>query len=119
MVVVIFEVEPLPGKAGQYFDFAAALRPELEKIEGFISVERFESVSNRGKYVSISFWRDEEAIHRWRAHIGHQHAQQQGHSAIFKEYRIRVATVVRDYSMFDRQEAPAKAEPMWGDVVMV
>jgi heme-degrading monooxygenase HmoA len=119
MVVVIFEVEPLPGKAEQYFDFAAALRPELEKIEGFISVERFESLNNKGKYVSISCWRDEEAIHKWRAHVGHQQAQQQGRHDIFKDYRIRVATVVRDYSMFDRQRAPAKAEPTWGEVVVV
>jgi heme-degrading monooxygenase HmoA len=119
MVVVIFEVEPLPGKAGQYFDFAATLRPELEKIDGFISVERFESVSNKGKYVSLSFWRDEAAIQRWRAHVGHQQAQQRGRRDIFKDYRIRVAAVVRDYGMFDRQDAPAKAEPTWGEMMLV
>ncbi len=102
MYAVIFEVEPNPGRADRYFDLAASLRPELEKIDGFISVERFESLTNKGKYVSLSFWRDEAAIKAWHAHVGHQLAQREGKDSVFKGFRIRVAQVVRDYTMDDR-----------------
>lgn len=102
MYAVIFEVVPHEGRGQRYFDLAAELRPELEKIDGFISVERFESLTNKGKYVSLSFWRDEEAVKRWRTHIGHQAAQREGKERVFKDFRIRVAQVVRDYSMKDR-----------------
>lgn len=98
MIAVIFEVEFNDGKTGDYFDLVGRLRPELEKIDGFISVERFESVATPGRFVSISFWRDEEAVAAWRAHEGHQLAQNKGKSEIIKAYRIRVGAVVRDYS---------------------
>jgi heme-degrading monooxygenase HmoA len=104
MHVVIFEVVPHEDKAHRYFDLAAKLRPELEKIEGFISVERFESLTNKGKFVSLSFWRDDEAVKRWRTHLEHQAAQQEGKQQVFKDFRIRVAEVVRDYSLKDRQK---------------
>lgn len=107
MMAVIFEVEPHDGKAQAYFDLAAALRPSLEKVDGFISVERFESLTNKGKYVSLSFWRDEAAVKAWRSHIGHQEAQLLGKREIFKDFRIRVAEIVRDYSLRDRVAAPA------------
>jgi heme-degrading monooxygenase HmoA len=107
MMAVIFEVEPHEGKGQAYFDLAAALRPSLEKIDGFISVERFESLTNKGKYVSLSFWRDEAAVGAWRAHIGHQEAQLLGKRELFKDFRIRVAEVVRDYTLKDRQGALA------------
>ena len=99
MIAVIFEVSPRPGRADRYFDLAADLRCELEKIDGFVSVERFESVSTPGKYVSLSFWRDEEAVRAWREHLGHREAQRRGQQEIFADYRIRVARVVRDYGM--------------------
>ena len=102
MYAVIFEVEPRPGRADRYFDLAASLRPELEKIDGFISVERFESLTNKGKYVSLSFWRDEAAIKAWHTHMGHQLAQREGKESVFQGFRIRVAQVVRDYTMEDR-----------------
>jgi heme-degrading monooxygenase HmoA len=102
MYAVIFEVEAEDGRAGRYFELAAELRPELAKIDGFISVERFESLTNAGKYVSLSFWRDEEAIKAWRTHVGHQMAQREGKEHVFKDFRIRVAQVVRDYTMADR-----------------
>src|SRR5262245_2280197 len=95
MDAVIFQVEPKPGQTQDYFEIAALLRSELEKIDGFISVERFESVSAPGKFVSLSFWRDEAAIHEWRAHVGHQHAQRRGRGDIFKDYRLSVTQVVR------------------------
>lgn len=101
MIAVIFEVEMNEGQQQRYFDLAAGLKPELEKIDGFISVERFQSLTTPGKYVSLSFWRDEAAVARWRAHLGHQDAQRQGKSGIFKTFRIRVAGVVRDYSLAD------------------
>ena len=98
MIVVVFEVKPKPGRAQNYFDLAAELRPELEKIDGFISVERFESLTEEGKYLSLSVWRDEEAVRAWREVAEHQAAQNKGKSEIFADYRIRVAEVVRDYS---------------------
>ncbi len=97
MVAVIFEVKMKAGRGEDYFDLAAKLSPELEKIDGFISVERFESVVNEGKYVSLSFWRDPEAVEAWKAHAEHRVAQQLGKDEIFSKYRIRVAKVMRDY----------------------
>lgn len=102
MYAVIFEVEPNDGQADRYFGLAATLRSELEKIDGFISVERFESLTNKGKFVSLSFWRDEAAIKSWRTHLGHQMAQREGKESVFKDFRIRVAEVTRDYNMSDR-----------------
>lgn len=115
MYAVIFQVEPQPGREKEYLDIAATLRPELDKIDGFISVERFESVSTPGKYVSLSFWRDEAAILAWRTHIGHQHAQHKGRGEVFKDYRLSVVAVVRDYGMFARDEAPTRVAPTWGE----
>lgn len=102
MYAVIFEVEPRDGRADRYFELAASLRSELAKIDGFISVERFESLTTKGKYVSLSFWRDEAAIAAWRAQVGHQMAQREGKESVFRDFRIRVAQVVRDYTMADR-----------------
>src|SRR5690348_13451245 len=106
MHAVIFEVEPEPGRRQDYLDIAARLRPELEKIDGFISVERFESLTQPGKILSLSFWRDEAAVERWRRHEEHQAAQRAGRGGIFRNYRLRVAAVIRDYGMNDRAEAP-------------
>ena len=106
MFAVIFEVEPEKESAQEYFDLAAELRPELEKIDGFISVERFTSMYNEGKYLSVSFWRDENALNQWREHLGHRHAQKKGLNEIFRNYRIRVAEVIRDYGKDDRKAAP-------------
>jgi heme-degrading monooxygenase HmoA len=103
---VIFEVEPAPGRRQDYLDIAAQLRPDLEQIDGFISVERFQSLTQEGKVLSLSFWRDEEAVARWRRHEQHRDAQRAGRGGIFKNYRLRVAAVVRDYGLEDRVEAP-------------
>jgi len=106
MHAVIFEVEPEPERRQDYLDIAARLRPELEKIDGFISVERFQSLTEPHKLLSLSFWRDEAAIIKWRQHEEHHRAQWQGRGGIFADYRLRVASVVRDYGMYDRTEAP-------------
>ena len=106
MFAVIFEVEPEKECAQEYFDLAAELQPELGKIDGFISVERFSSMHNEGKYLSVSFWRDENALNQWREHLGHRDAQEKGLNEIFRNYRIRVAEVIRDYGKDDRKEAP-------------
>ena len=106
MFAVIFEVEPEKESAQEYFELAAELRPELEKIDGFISVERFTSMNNEGKYLSVSFWRDENALNQWREHLGHRDAQEKGLNEIFRNYRIRVAEVIRNYGKDDRKEAP-------------
>ena len=109
MHVVIFEVEPKPGREGDYLDIAAALRPELEKIDGFISVERFRSLNQDGKLLSLSFWRDAEAVKRWREQNQHRRAQAKGRTEVFADYRITVAAVERQYGQFAREQAPQAA----------
>lgn len=106
MMVVIFELEPKAGQQQPYFDAARALREELDGVDGFISVERFQSLSNPDRYVSLSFWRDEDAVKRWRNHSLHRQVQSKGRNEIFTHYRLRVAEVVRDYSMSDREQVP-------------
>jgi heme-degrading monooxygenase HmoA len=106
MIAVIFEVWTRPERRGEYLDIAAALRPELEAIDGFISVERFESLSEPGKLLSLSFWRDEAAVATWRNLRSHRAAQGRGRAGIFAEYRLRVAGVIRDYGMTERAEVP-------------
>src|SRR5512141_2276785 len=106
MIAVIFEVQPRPGQQDAYLDAAATLKPLLEKIDGFISVERFQSLATPGKLLSLSFWRDEEAVARWRQVEQHRGVQAAGRAAIFADYRLRVASVVRDYGMKERAEAP-------------
>lgn len=105
MIVVVFQVTMREGQEQRYFDLAAALRPELEGVEGFLSVERFESLTTPGKYVSLSFWRDEAAVTHWRSRSAHRVAQELGKREIFADFRISVAEVVRDYTLADRTEA--------------
>lgn len=108
MIAVIFEVWPAEGKLGGYMDIAADLRPLLEGVDGFISIERFESLVEPGKILSLSFWRDEEAVAAWRRTQEHRNAQAAGRGGIFRDYRLRVASVMRDYGMGERREqAPA------------
>jgi heme-degrading monooxygenase HmoA len=107
MLAVVFEVTPLPERAARYFDIAAALRPELERIDGFISVERFESLTRPGVFLSLSWWRDEQAILAWRNTACHRAGQAEGREAVFADYRIRVMACLRDYGMHERKQAPA------------
>lgn len=104
MIVVVFEVTVKPEIGQRYFDLAAELRPELEQIDGFISVERFESLVTENKYVSLSFWRDEGAVRRWREHEEHSLTQAIGKAEIFADFRISVGEIVRQYSLADRQK---------------
>lgn len=106
MIAVIFEVEPAGGQRQAYLDIAAGMRAELAAIDGFLSIERFESLSRPGRILSLSFWRDEEAVARWRNLEAHRAAQAQGRSGIFRDYRLRVAQVMRDYGMHERAAAP-------------
>lgn len=107
MIVVIFEVWPEPDRKQEYLDLAASLRAELSALEGFISVERFASLTEDGKLLSLSVWRDEAAVQRWRNVEAHRAAQAAGRESIFHRYRIRVAQVLRDYSLEEREQAPA------------
>lgn len=107
MIAVIFEVEPHPDRREGYLAIAGRLRTELEGIDGFISVERFESLTRPGHLLSLSFFRDEEAVHRWRSTAEHRAAQTAGRNGIFAGYRLRIAHVLRDYGLTDREEAPA------------
>ncbi len=106
MIAVIFEVWPAEGKRDTYLALAASLKAELETVDGFISVERFESLTEPGKLLSVSFWRDEEAVRDWRERERHRAAQTKGRGGIFRDYRLRLASVIRDYGMNDRDQAP-------------
>ena len=107
MIAVIFEFTPDPARRQEYLDIAAALRAELEKIDGFISIERFQSLTDENRILSLSFFRDEAAVAAWRNLEGHRRAQARGRSGIFRDYRLRVASVLRDYGLNDRAQAPA------------
>ena len=106
MIAVIFEVFPAEGRKDEYLDIAAAMRPMVEEVEGFLSVERFQSLTNPEKLLSISFFEDEAALDRWRNLAAHRSAQAKGRAGIFSDYRLRIAHVMRDYGMTDRAEAP-------------
>jgi len=114
MIAVIFEVWPKDGRTQEYLDIAAGLRPLLDAIDGFISIERFESLTEPGKILSLSIWRDEEVIERWRQVELHREAQSRGRAGIFKDYRLKIAGVIRDYGMFDREQAPADSRKFHG-----
>lgn len=106
MIAVLFEVTPLPGQEARYFDIAATLREHLAVIDGFVSVERFQSLTRPGTYLSLSYWRDEAAVRAWRNQADHRAGQEEGRAAVFADYRIRVAQVLRDYTLAQRSEAP-------------
>lgn len=106
MIAIIFEVWPAEGRRQEYLDIAASLRPQLEQVDGFISVERFESLTEPGKMLSLSVFRDEAAVARWRALEQHRSAQARGRSGVFRDYRLRVASVIRDYGMTERAQTP-------------
>jgi heme-degrading monooxygenase HmoA len=114
MIAVIFEVEPAEGKRDAYLGIAADLRPLLDGIDGFISIERFQSLVDKNKVLSLSFWRDEEAVKAWRNTEEHRQAQKAGRGGIFAGYRLRIAQIVRDYGMTDRAEAPGDSRALHG-----
>lgn len=107
MMAVIFEVWPAEGRREEYLELAASLRAELTQMDGFLSIDRFESLYEEGKLLSLQFWRDEEAIARWRNHLEHRKMQRLGRAGVFRDYRLRVAQVLRDYGMNERAGVPA------------
>ena len=114
MIAVIFEVVPRDGQRDAYLATAASLREHLDAIDGFLSVERFESLTQPGKLLSLSFWRDEEAVRRWRTLEDHRQVQRAGRERLFADYRLRVASVVRDYGMTERAEVPEDSKTLHG-----
>lgn len=106
MIAVIFEVELATGKQQEYLDIASQLRPLLDTIDGFVSIERFQSLTDPNKLLSLSFFENEAAIQQWRNLTVHREAQSHGRDGIFSDYRLRIADVVRNYGLFDRQQAP-------------
>ncbi|MGI3185962.1 antibiotic biosynthesis monooxygenase family protein [Nioella aestuarii] len=114
MIAVIFEVIPAEGQRDRYLDIAAGLRAELDAVEGFLSVERFESLTEPGKLLSLSFFENEAAVVRWRTLHQHRSAQAAGRGGVFRDYRLRVAHVVRDYGLTDRNEAPEDSRAVNG-----
>ncbi len=114
MIAVIFEVQPAQGKRDAYLGIAAELRPLLDDMDGFISIERFQSLADPNRVLSLSFWRDEEAVKAWRNIEEHRQAQQAGRGGIFAGYRLRIAHVVRDYGLTERDEAPGDSRAVNG-----
>lgn len=114
MIAVIFEVMPHPERKGEYLDMAALMRPLVDEIDGFISVERFQSLTNPDKLLSLSFFRDEAAIDDWRRLSKHRAAQSAGRAGMFTDYHLRIAHVIRDYGLFDRDEAPSDSKAAHG-----
>ena len=114
MIAVIFEVYLGEGKVEEYLEIASSLKPQLEKIDGFISIERFSSIVEEGKILSLSFWRDEEAITEWRNLETHRVAQEKGRGGVLSNYRLRVANISRDYGMNNREESPKDSNNIHG-----
>lgn len=114
MIAIIFEVIPAEGQQEAYLDVAAEMRPLIDEIDGFISVERFQSLTNPGKLLSLSFFKDEEAVAEWRKLSAHRAAQSKGRAGIFSDYKLKVAQVIRDYGMFEREDAPADSASIHG-----
>src|SRR5262245_51275526 len=106
MIAVIFEFTPVAGRFPDYMKLVGELKADLDRAEGFISLERFESITNKGKFVSLQFWKDEESVRKWRNLQKHREAQKKGRAEILKSYRLRIASVVRDYTNDSRKEAP-------------
>jgi heme-degrading monooxygenase HmoA len=114
MIAVIFEFTPVQGRFPDYMALVAQLKPELDKAEGFLSLERFESITTPGKFVSLQFWKDEESVRKWRNLQKHREAQKQGRASILASYRLRIAGVIRDYTMDGRAQAPADSVQIHG-----
>jgi heme-degrading monooxygenase HmoA len=114
MIAVIFEVRAAAGQQGEYLAAAARLRPLLDGLDGFISIERFQSLTDPDRVLSLSFWRDEAAVSAWRNLEAHRRTQERGRNEIFADYRLRVAEVLRDYGMYEREEAPADSKDAHG-----
>lgn len=114
MIAVIFEVVPAEGETGHYLDYAGALAADLREVDGFISAERFQSLSEPGKLLSLSFWRDEAAVTAWRNHPVHRATQARGRLGLFRHYRLWVAAVVRDYGLDERDQAPRDSRVVHG-----
>src|SRR5204863_7586932 len=114
VIAVIFEFTPVEGRFVDYKALAEGLADDVRNAEGFISIERFESISTKGKFVSLSFWQDEDSVRKWRNLQKHREAQKKGRGGVFKSYRLRIASVVRDYTMDDRVQAPKDAVQVHG-----
>ena len=114
MIAVIFEVTPHGDKKDAYLDMAAKMKAEVVNIDGFISVERFQSLMNPEKLLSLSYWRDEAALDEWRRLSAHRSAQKAGREVMFDDYRLRVVSVMRDYGMTDREQAPEDSKALHG-----
>jgi len=114
MIAVIFELTPAPGRIDDYLGLAAGLNDEVKDFDGFLGIERFQSISSPDRYVSLSFWRDQEAVRRWRNLQKHREAQAKGRGGIFSAYRLRVCEVLRDYGMESRGEAPKDSVAVHG-----
>ena len=114
MIAVIFEFTPAEGRFPDYMAIVDTLREDLARADGFISLERFESITNKGKFVSLQFWRDEQSVSKWRNLQKHREAQRKGRGGIFKSYRLRIATVLRDYEMDKRAQAPSDSVAVHG-----
>jgi heme-degrading monooxygenase HmoA len=114
LITVIFEFTPHEGKFPDYMQVVDTLREDLAKADGFIQLERFESVTNKGKFLSLQYWRDEASVNKWRNLQKHREAQKHGRASVFKDYRITICSVLRDYRMHEREQVPADSQKVHG-----
>ena len=113
MIAVIFEVTLKENGKDRYLEIAGDLKVLLSEMDGFISIERFQSISNPSRYLSLSFWRDENSVKLWRKQLAHREAQREGRNSLFEDYRLRVANVLRDYGMDNREQSPVDIEQQY------
>jgi len=114
VITVIFEFTPHAGRFPDYLRIVDTLREDLAKADGFIQLERFESITNKGKFLSLQYWRDEESVRKWRNLQKHRDAQKQGRASVFQDYRITICSVLRDYRMNEREQVPADSRQVHG-----
>lgn len=114
MIYVIFEVIINEGQRDKYLELASELRDDLFASDGFLKSERFLSLTNERKVLSLSIWKDEESIEKWRNKAEHRMAQRQGRELVFESYNISVASKIRSYSDIDRREAPGDSNGVFG-----
>ncbi len=105
-IVVLFEVTPTKEGMEKYLELASMLKPMLSGFDGFISAERFQSLNNEGKLLSMNVWENEEAIEKWRNTLSHRMSQLEGKNKLFESYKITVCNTIREYSNTDRKNAP-------------
>ncbi|HJA07813.1 MAG TPA: antibiotic biosynthesis monooxygenase [Candidatus Mailhella merdigallinarum] len=106
-IVVLFEVTPTAEGRQRYLELAASLKKLLAEAKGFIRAERFSSLTEEGKLLSMNLWESEDDVDAWRNTLDHRISQMEGRNKLFKKYTITVASVIREYGNTSREQAPS------------